>query len=637
MRDGFFRVAAATPKVKVADVEENVRRIKALIQEAAERGCGAACFPELAVTGYTCGDLFQNRALMAGAERALARLMEETAGLDVLCAVGVPAAQGGALYNCAAVFHRGRLLGLPAKSMIPNYGEFYEARYFAPAPEPREVRFCGQKTWMGKNLLFPCENVEGLTVGVEICEDLWGAQPPSAKLAQNGATLLLNASCSNETAGKAGYRRGLVEHWSGHIMGAYAYADAGLGESTGDLVFAGHDVIAENGTVLGESRLFTTGLTVAEADLESLVQERRRANVWQDRQDEGMVRVPFAYEEATLARFQPQRAFPKLPFVPEDPAAREDRCQTLLTMQAQGLAVRLDHIGCKTVLIALSGGLDSTLALLVAVRAFDRLGLDRKGILTVTMPCFGTTSRTKSNAQRMAEGLGVDFMEISIEKAVRQHFADIGQPEDRFDVAFENAQARERTQVLMDLANQRGGLVIGTGDLSELALGWATYNGDHMSMYGVNADVPKTLVRHLVRFEAERLGGRMGEVLFDVLDTPVSPELLPPRDGEIAQKTEELVGPYELHDFFLYHLLRHGFGPGKIYRMACRTFAGEYGPETVKGWLRVFFRRFFTQQFKRSCLPDGPKVGSVGLSPRGDWRMPSDASAALWLAEIEAL
>ncbi len=589
------------------------------------------------MTGYTCGDLFQNRALMAGAERALARLMEETAGLDVLCAVGVPAAQGGALYNCAAVFHRGRLLGLPAKSMIPNYGEFYEARYFAPAPEPREVRFCGQKTWMGKNLLFPCENVEGLTVGVEICEDLWGAQPPSAKLAQNGATLLLNASCSNETAGKAGYRRGLVEHWSGHIMGAYAYADAGLGESTGDLVFAGHDVIAENGTVLGESRLFTTGLTVAEADLESLVQERRRANVWQDRQDEGMVRVPFAYEEATLARFQPQRAFPKLPFVPEDPAAREDRCQTLLTMQAQGLAVRLDHIGCKTVLIALSGGLDSTLALLVAVRAFDRLGLDRKGILTVTMPCFGTTSRTKSNAQRMAEGLGVDFMEISIEKAVRQHFADIGQPEDRFDVAFENAQARERTQVLMDLANQRGGLVIGTGDLSELALGWATYNGDHMSMYGVNADVPKTLVRHLVRFEAERLGGRMGGVLFDVLDTPVSPELLPPRDGEIAQKTEELVGPYELHDFFLYHLLRHGFGPGKIYRMACRTFAGEYGPETVKGWLRVFFRRFFTQQFKRSCLPDGPKVGSVAVSPRGDLRMPSDASAALWLAEIEAL
>ena len=637
MQDGFFRVAAATPEVKVADVEENVRRIKALIQEAAERGCGAACFPELAVTGYTCGDLFQNRALMAGAERALARLMEETAGLDVLCAVGVPAAQGGALYNCAAVFHRGRLLGLPAKSMIPNYGEFYEARYFAPAPEPREVRFCGQKTWMGKNLLFPCENVEGLTVGVEICEDLWGAQPPSAKLAQNGATLLLNASCSNETAGKAGYRRGLVEHWSGHIMGAYAYADAGLGESTGDLVFAGHDVIAENGTVLVESRLFTTGLTVAEADLESLVQERRRANVWQDRQDEGMVRVPFAYEEATLARFQPQRAFPKLPFVPEDPAAREDRCQTLLTMQAQGLAVRLDHIGCKTVLIALSGGLDSTLALLVAVRAFDRLGLDRKGILTVTMPCFGTTSRTKSNAQRMAEGLGVDFMEISIEKAVRQHFADIGQPEDRFDVAFENAQARERTQVLMDLANQRGGLVIGTGDLSELALGWATYNGDHMSMYGVNADVPKTLVRHLVRFEAERLGGRMGEVLFDVLDTPVSPELLPPRDGEIAQKTEDLVGPYELHDFFLYHLLRHGFGPGKIYRMACRTFGGEYEPETVKGWLRVFFRRFFTQQFKRSCLPDGPKVGSVGLSPRGDWRMPSDASAALWLAEIEAL
>ena len=637
MQDGFFRVAAATPEVKVADVEENVRRIKALIQEAAERGCGAACFPELAVTGYTCGDLFQNRALMAGAERALARLMEETAGLDVLCAVGVPAAQGGALYNCAAVFHRGRLLGLPAKSMIPNYGEFYEARYFAPAPEPREVRFCGQKTWMGKNLLFPCENVEGLTVGVEICEDLWGAQPPSAKLAQNGATLLLNASCSNETAGKAGYRRGLVEHWSGHIMGAYAYADAGLGESTGDLVFAGHDVIAENGTVLVESRLFTTGLTVAEADLESLVQERRRANVWQDRQDEGMVRVPFAYEEATLARFQPQRAFPKLPFVPEDPAARAERCQLILNLQAQGLATRLDHIGCKTALIALSGGLDSTLALLVAVRAFDRLGLSRKGILTITMPCFGTTSRTKSNAQRMAGGLGVDFMEIPIEKAVRQHFADIGQPEDRFDVAFENAQARERTQVLMDMANQRGGLVVGTGDLSELALGWATYNGDHMSMYAVNAGVPKTLVRYLVEFEAGLCQGALREALLDVLDTPVSPELLPPKDGEIAQKTEELVGPYELHDFFLYHLLRHGFGPGKIYRMACRSFAGQFDGETVKAWLKVFYRRFFAQQFKRSCLPDGPKVGTVSLSPRGDWRMPSDASGALWLKEIEAL
>ena len=639
MQDGFFRVAAATPEVKVADVEENVRRIRSLILEAAERGCGAVCFPELALTAYTCGDLFQNRALLAGAGRGLARLMEETAHLDILCVVGVPVPVGASLFNCAAVFHRGRLLGLPAKASIPNYGEFYEARYFAPAPQKAwEVSFAGQKALLGQGLLFPCGNVEGLTIGVEICEDLWGAEPPSARLCKNGATLIFNPSCSDEVAGKSAYRRDMVRTWSGHTISAYVYTGAGAGESTGDLVFAGHNIIAENAVILAESQLFSTGLTVAEVDLESLAQERLRSNVWQAEAALGDAhQLSFRYEEETLARFQPQRAFPKLPFVPEDPAARAERCQLILNLQAQGLATRLDHIGCKTALIALSGGLDSTLALLVAVRAFDRLGLSRKGILTITMPCFGTTSRTKSNAQRMAGGLGVDFMEIPIEKAVRQHFADIGQPEDRFDVAFENAQARERTQVLMDMANQRGGLVVGTGDLSELALGWATYNGDHMSMYAVNAGVPKTLVRHLVEFEAGLCQGALREALLDVLDTPVSPELLPPKDGEIAQKTEELVGPYTLHDFFLYHLLRHGFGPGKIYRMACRTFGDEYEPETVKGWLRVFFRRFFTQQFKRSCLPDGPKVGSVGLSPRGDWRMPSDASAALWLAEIEAL
>ena len=637
MRDGFFRVAAATPAVRAAQVAGNLRSIKELIFQAAEEGCGLVCFPELAVTAYTCGDLFRDAALLAAAEQGLAQLLEDTKELDILCAVGVPVPWEGALYNCAALFHRGRLLGLPAKEHIPNYGEFYEARHFTPAPDPVTVAYCGQKVPLGKGLLFPCENVPGLTVAAELCEDLWGAQPPSAALAQNGATVVLNASCSDEVIGKAEYRRDLVKMWSGHLLCAYVYADGGPGESTTDMVFAGHDLIAENGALLGESQLFTHGLTTADIDLERLVQERRRMNTWQDRRDSAVVRVPFRYREETLQNFQPRRKFSPAPFVPRDQEGLTSRCQLILTMQAQGLATRLSHIGCKSAVIGLSGGLDSTLALLVTVRAFDRLHLDRKGIYAVSMPCFGTTGRTKSNAQKIAEELGVDFREVSIEKAVRQHFADIGQDMDCLDAAFENSQARERTQVVMDLANRVGGIAIGTGDLSELALGWATYNGDHMSMYGVNASVPKTLVRYLVRYEAEHSGERLAQALFDVLDTPVSPELLPPKDGEISQKTEELVGPYELHDFFLYYMLRFGFAPGKIYRMACRAFEGAYAPETIKRWLATFYRRFFSQQFKRSCLPDGPKVGSVTLSPRGDLRMPSDASAQLWLEEIEKL
>ena len=637
MRDGFFRVAAATPAVRAAQVAGNLRSIKELIFQAAEEGCGLVCFPELAVTAYTCGDLFRDAALLAAAEQGLAQLLEDTKELDILCAVGVPVPWEGALYNCAAVFHRGRLLGLPAKEHIPNYGEFYEARHFTPAPDPVTVTYCGQKVPLGKGLLFPCENVPGLTVAAELCEDLWGAQPPSAALAQNGATVVVNASCSDEVIGKAEYRRDLVKMWSGHLLCAYVYADGGPGESTTDMVFAGHDLIAENGALLGESQLFTHGLTTADIDLERLVQERRRMNTWQDRRDSAVVRVPFRYREETLQNFQPRRRFSPAPFVPRDQEGLTSRCQLILTMQAQGLATRLSHIGCKSAVIGLSGGLDSTLALLVTVRAFDRLRLDRKGIYAVSMPCFGTTGRTKSNAQKIAEELGVDFREVSIEKAVRQHFADIGQDMDCLDAAFENSQARERTQVVMDLANRVGGIAIGTGDLSELALGWATYNGDHMSMYGVNASVPKTLVRYLVRYEAEHSGERLAQALFDVLDTPVSPELLPPKDGEISQKTEELVGPYELHDFFLYYMLRFGFAPGKIYRMACRAFEGAYAPETIKRWLATFYRRFFSQQFKRSCLPDGPKVGSVTLSPRGDLRMPSDASSQLWLEEIEKL
>ncbi len=638
MKDGFFRIGAATPVVGVADVETNIDRIGALIRQAAAEGCGIVCFPELAVTGYTCGDLFLDRTLLSAGERVLARLMAETAELDILCAVGVPVAWNGALYNCAALFHKGKLLGLPAKKNIPNYSEFYEARHFTPGPDGAiPVAFAGQETVLG-DMLFVCENVDGLIVGAEICEDLWGPQPPSAKLALRGATVVLNPSCSDETIGKAEYRRDLVKQWSARQLCAYVYADSGLGESTTDMVFAGHDLIAENGTLLKESALFTTGLITAEIDLERLQRERRRMNTWKPlAEDGGVFRVPFRYEEKTLAAFEPSRQFDKFPFVPKDQAGLLSRCELILTMQAVGLATRLKHIGCKDLVLNFSGGLDSTLALLAAVRAFDRLGLPRKGIHTLSLPCFGTTARTKNNAQRIAEELGVDLQEISIEKAVRQHFADIGQSEETLDVTFENSQARERTQVAMDMANKLGGIVLGTGDLSELALGWATYNGDHISMYGVNASIPKTLVRHLVQYEADRSPDRLKQALYDVLDTPVSPELLPPKDGEIAQKTEELVGPYELHDFFLYYMLRFGFTPGKIYRMACRTFAGEYDGVVIKKWLSTFYRRFFTQHFKRSGLPAGPKVGSVTLSPGGDFRMPSDASAAVWMAEIERL
>ena len=638
MKDGFFRAGAATPAVKAADVAHNVRQIKETIVKAAEIGCGAVCFPELAVTGYTCGDLFRDRTLLKAAEAGLKQLMAETARLDILCAVGVPVPFKGALYNGCAVFHKGELLGLACKENIPNYSEFYEARHFAPAPDSACITFAGQETLIGKDLLFDCENVEGLCIGVEICEDLWSVCPPSEKLALNGATVLLNPSCSDETVGKAEYRRELVKQTSGRLLAAYVYADAGFGESTTDMVFAGHDLICENGSLLKESRLFAgEGLIWADVDLERLTAERRRMNTWSPRYDNECCHVSFRFDRETLAAFEPRRDFAKFPFVPGEQDGLFSRCELILTMQSVGLATRLEHIGCKSIVLNLSGGLDSTLALLVAIRAFDRLSLPRTGIQALSLPCFGTTARTKSNAQRVAEELGVSFSEIPIGDSVLSHFKDIGQSADVYDVTYENAQARERTQVAMDIANKLGGIVLGTGDLSELALGWATYNGDHMSMYGVNASIPKTLVRHLVRYEASRSGERLRAALQDILDTPVSPELLPPKDGEIAQRTEELVGPYELHDFFLYYMLRFGFTPGKIYRMACRAFAGEYDPEVIKGWLRVFYRRFFTQQFKRSCLPDGPKVGSVTLSPRGDFRMPSDACAALWLEEIESL
>ncbi|WP_411678016.1 NAD(+) synthase [Caproicibacter sp.] len=633
MNDGFLKIAAATPEIRVADCRYNLESVWALMQECEKRGVAAAAFPELCLTGYTCGDLFRDRTLISGAESALAELLARSQRLNLLTLVGLPVAVGADLYNCAAVFCRGELLGLVPKTNLPNYTEFYEARYFTPGPDYRQVTLCGREVPLGRDLVFRCGSVPGLSVGAEICEDLWVPCPPSVHLAQSGATVIFNLSASDEIIGKAPYRRDLVRMQSGHLVCAYCYADAGEGESSTDLVYTGHSVIAENGTVLAESEQFTTGLTAADVDLERLSQERLRMTTW--RNEGAAHEIEFSIE---MPEFKLERKFPATPFVPDDVRDLAERCEMILNLQAAGLKTRLRHTGSKCAVIGVSGGLDSTLALLVVARAFDLLGMDHKGILAVTMPGFGTTGRTRGNAQKLAEFLNARFLEVPIGDSVSRHFQDIGHDPENRDVTYENAQARERTQVLMDLANQHGGLVIGTGDLSELALGWATYNGDIMSMYGVNCSIPKTLVRHLVHHAAVTGPEELRALLEDVLDTPVSPELLPPEEnGEIAQKTEHIVGPYELHDFFLYYMMRFGFTPGKIYRMALSAFEGQYDGATVKKWLGEFYRRFFTNQFKRSALPDGPKVGSVSLSQRGDWRMPSDASAALWSREIERL
>ncbi|WP_308616527.1 NAD(+) synthase [uncultured Enorma sp.] len=656
--DGFFRIAAATPKIRVADVEGNARAVLACVQAAHAAGAGALVLPELCLTGYTCGDLFQNRTLVAACERALAWLLDETRELPLLFTMGLPVAAGGALYNCAAVCCAGTLLGLTVKANLPNYGEFYEQRWFEPAPQDAMLaNFAGfENVPLAKSIVYRCADpdMEAVAVGVEICEDLWVAAPPSVGMALEGdATIILNPSASDEVIGKAAYRRDLVRGQSARLYCAYAYADAGEGESTTDLVFAGENLIAENGSLLARTPLMSCDMARADVDLDRLTAERRRSNTWKKPvfPQSDLTFVDFSFTDATSRQdgavpaprlmrsaLEIDRVFPRAPFVPADHGDLAERCEEIFSLQAAGLKTRLAHTGTKHAVIGLSGGLDSTLALLVTVRAFDALGLPREGITAVSMPGFGTTGRTKGNAQMLAEALGVDFREVPIHAAVEQHFQDIDHDPAVQDVTYENSQARERTQILMDIANQSGGFVIGTGDLSELALGWATYNGDHMSMYGVNASVPKTLVRHLVRYAADVFGGDIEATLLDILDTPVSPELLPPTgEGEIAQKTEDLVGPYELHDFFLYHLLRFGFTPGKILRMAYRSFEGAYDERTIWSWLRVFYRRFFAQQFKRSCLPDGPKVGSVTLSPRGDWRMPSDASSSLWLTQIDAL
>ena len=638
MRDGFVKVAAGTPEIRVADCAYNAQACIALIQQAAEQGVKVLCLPELCLTGYTCGDLFLQDTLLQGAEEALGAVLSATAETDMLIALGLPVRSkwDSKLYNCAAVLHRGELLGLVPKLHLPNYGEFYEQRWFASgAGVDQMLELCGQRVSMEAGCLFACDTMPNLVIGVEICEDLWAPEPPSTALARAGATLILNLSASDETVGKADYRRQLVTGQSARQLCGYVYADAGEGESTTDLVFAGHNLIAENGALLVQ-RQFACGLTVSELDVDKLVFERRRNTTFTPPQEE-IWRSFFSLE---LTDTELTRPVGKNPFVPEDHGDRAARCQEILNIAALGLKKRLAHTRARTAVVGLSGGLDSTLALLITARAMAMLDRPMTDIQAVTMPCFGTTQRTKSNAQLLAERIGTSFRTVDIGEAVRVHFRDIGQSMEDLSVTFENGQARERTQVLMDLANQSGGLVIGTGDLSELALGWATYNGDHMSMYGVNASIPKTLVRHLVRYAADEVRERdpqLSAVLLDILDTPVSPELLPPKEGEIAQKTEDLVGPYELHDFFLYYAVRWGFSPRKVFRLALYALGDVYDRQTILKWLHNFYRRFFAQQFKRSCLPDGPKVGSLTLSPRGDWRMPSDAANALWMAELEKL
>ena len=634
MRHGFIKVAAATPDIRVADVDYNKGQIIKQMDEAAEAGAKIIVFPELCITGYTCSDLFLQDILLNSAKKALVEIAEHTKNLDALVFVGVPIAVGGELYNVAAALNHGNILGFTTKSFLPNYGEFYEMRQFRPGPKKAEkILFGGKEIPFGPQLLFVENQIANLIVSAEICEDVWSPVPPSIEAAREGATVIVNCSASDETIGKASYREALISGQSARLISGYIYANAGEGESTTDLVFGGHNLIAENGTILAEAKRFSNGIIYTEFDVQKIANERRKNTTFTETQEHVLPRIPFGLEQTETIL---TRTFPSRPFVPRDDQERAKRCEEILTIQAMGLKKRLAHTHAKSAVVGISGGLDSTLALLVTAKAFDALGLERSGITAVTMPCFGTTDRTYQNACKMSLKVGATLREVRIGDAVMQHFKDIGHDPQDHSVTYENSQARERTQVLMDIANQTGGLVIGTGDMSELALGWATYNGDHMSMYGVNASVPKTLVRHLVHYYADTCEDpSLKEVLYDVLDTPVSPELLPPKDGEIAQKTEDLVGPYELHDFFLYYFLRMGYEPGKIYRIAKLSFAREYDDETIYKWLRTFCWRFFSQQFKRSCLPDGPKVGTVALSPRGDWRMPSDACVALWIQNLE--
>ncbi|MEE0560586.1 MAG: NAD(+) synthase [Ruminococcus sp.] len=653
MKDGFIKVAACTPEIQVADVDFNVDKIISQLEKCREESVKVAVFPELCITGYTCQDLFFQNALLDKAMDGVVKIAKTTADSDMLVAVGVPVRANGKLYNCAAVIQDGEVRAFVPKTHLPNYNEFYEARHFAPYRgecAAIDLREYGQLEFIPpmEQTVFVCEEIPELVVGFELCEDLWVADPVSNYLAKAGATLICNLSASDEVIGKDSYRRQLVSNQSARLVAGYIYCSAGDGESTQDMVFSGHNIIAENGSILAESRLFENGITISEIDFKKLAFERRKISTYPasaewdySSKDSGFLnmenisRERFSFEIGETAL---TRKFAKTPFIPSNQAERNERCHLILQMQSHGLMKRIAHTHSKTVVIGISGGLDSTLALLVCVMAMDLLKRPHTDIVAVTMPCFGTTKRTRSNAEILCDALGVTFREVDISKAVLQHFEDIGHDYNDHSVVFENGQARERTKVLMNIANQVSGMVVGTGDLSELALGWATYNGDHMSMYGVNASIPKTLVRHIVQYYGDTCtSDTLRDVLYDILDTPVSPELLPTDESgtEMTQKTEDLVGPYELHDFFLYYGIRWGFEPSKVKRLAKYAFEGDYPDEVIDKWLKTFYRRFFSQQFKRSCLPDGAKIGSVTLSPRGDWRMPSDAVAKLWLEDID--
>lgn len=654
MKDGFIKVAACTPEIQVADVDFNVDKIISQLEKCREEGVKVAVFPELCITGYTCQDLFFQNALLDKAMEGVVKIAKTTADSDMLVAVGVPVRANGKLYNCAAVMQDGEVRAFVPKTHLPNYNEFYEARHFAPYRgecAAIDLREYGQLEFIPpmEQTVFVCEEIPELVVGFELCEDLWVADPVSNYLAKSGATLICNLSASDEVIGKDSYRRQLVSNQSARLVAGYIYCSAGDGESTQDMVFSGHNIIAENGSILAESRLFENGITISEIDFKKLAFERRKIStypesnsVW-DQLNEiykpyFLDVLPVDYITFDMCDTKLTRKFSKTPFIPANQAERNERCHLILQMQSHGLMKRIAHTHSKTVVIGISGGLDSTLALLVCVMAMDLLKRPHTDIVAVTMPCFGTTKRTRSNAEILCDALGVTFREVDISNAVLQHFEDIGHDYNDHSVVFENGQARERTKVLMNIANQVSGMVVGTGDLSELALGWATYNGDHMSMYGVNASIPKTLVRHIVQYYGDTCtSDTLRDVLYDILDTPVSPELLPTDESgtEMTQKTEDLVGPYELHDFFLYYGIRWGFEPSKVKRLAKYAFEGDYPDEVIDKWLKTFYRRFFSQQFKRSCLPDGAKIGSVTLSPRGDWRMPSDAVAKLWLEDID--
>ncbi len=638
MNYGFLRVAVSTPEIRVSDCKGNGEKIKDLIQNAYENKASVIAFPELAITGYTCGDLFFQSTLLKGAENALEDILLSTANLDIISIIGVPVSYKNSLYNCVAVCLKGEILAIVPKINIPNHNELSEKRYFSSGKDlfVENFSFAGKNTVLLSDAVFSCLNIPEFTFGCEISEDLFVPNSPSVNLTQSGALVIFNSSATNEIVGRANYTENLIKAQSGKLSCAYAFANAGFGESTTDLVFSGQNYIFENANLIAKSQAFTTGTVYADIDLQRLYSERKKLTTYNS--NEGLYDASTIEFTIDTQEFTINRNFNKLPFVPSDKAERDSRCEEILLMQASGLATRLKHTGIKNVVLGLSGGLDSTLALICCVHAFDMLGISRKNIHTLTMPCFGTTNRTKSNAEKLAEAYDVSFKEVNITKSVLQHFEDLNHDESVHDITYENSQARERTQLLMDISNKLSALVIGTGDLSELALGWATYNGDHMSMYSVNSSIPKTLVRYLTAYEASKSEGLLKEVLLDILDTPVSPELLPPeKDGTIAQKTEDVVGPYELHDFFIYYFVRYGYSPAKIFHIAQIAFEGEYNSDTIKKWLLTFLRRFFTQQFKRSCVPDGVKIGTVSLSPRGDFKMPSDAMSKLWIEELENL